>query len=174
MLGARVAAVEKEVLALRHSNAALRRRVAGRPEDASQSSSAALRRIVDASERTHARSGGAYKFSSASTPPPPPLAPLDAHAWLRSLDLHQLIASQLVSQLGADGDARALERRFLEALGGTTRETVMALVRELPMTELIVDRIIDSCRRRASVAEAEAAAAAMAASASSNARSNHS
>ena len=58
------------------------------------------------------------------------------------------------------GDAPRLERPFLEALGGTTRETVMGLVRELPIAEMLADRIVDGCVAIAAEAEAEAVASA--------------
>ena len=86
-----------------------------------------------------------------------------------SLGLNGIIASQLVSRLHDDVDADAdedaadswaasaplpaesaaevgaRERAFFEALGGTTRESVMALLRDGPLEELLVDAIVDGC-----------------------------
>ena len=184
VLLARIAAIEKEVIALRQSNAALKKVVRGE-ERAPAASAAALRRAVDAAERAHGavlgaqRRGARKQAPSPSAAPAEPrrgnavapheLPPLEAEAWLTSLGLNGIIASQLVSRLHVDVDADtdedtadswaasaplpaesaaevgARERAFFEALGGTTRESVMALLRDGPLEELLVDAIVDGC-----------------------------
>jgi hypothetical protein len=112
---AKIAVVEKEIANQRMANANLRRRAALKPEQRRAElrfEQAALRRAAAAAERAHAvtlsvrlrgaRSQHARPSSAApqlsslateralATEPPP----LDAEEWLRSLNLHTIIASQ--------------------------------------------------------------------------------
>ena len=65
--------------------------------------------------------------------------------WVASLGFHHILSALLHHRLHEAHQAKCddLVRSFLEALGRTTREVVIELVRELPVAEVLADALCD-------------------------------
>ena len=154
-LVARYASAEKEVARLRQENAALRRQA--RP----RASAAALRRIAQEAERTARVRDGAglaiepwasslrfdcilselirMRMNEAREQSSEGLMSSQRQPLMRAATKCSTLpvaAAELVADRGTD-------RPFLEALGATTPDVIVELVRELPIAELLADALLD-------------------------------
>ena len=139
---------------MRNANANLRRLAGSSYSLPPRSGAASFRRLAEEAERALIERPHTSSF--------------DLESWIASTDCTRVIASQLVARLhnnaahdeaetegrgGAHGQEK--ERSFVEALGATTQEVMMAYIRELPLNELLADAIRE---RAAALAAADALA----------------
>jgi hypothetical protein len=147
-LVARYVSAEKALARLRQENAALRKQA--RP----RASAASLRRVAEEAERIARERGMTgmaiepWVSSLRCDIILSQLLHMRLHEVRRtSLSLESRVSSERSkpTSLAAAGleAERGMGRPFLEALGATTQDVIVELVRELPIAELLADALLD-------------------------------
>lgn len=148
-LEAKAAMLTAKVAKLQARNAALRRELAGRPTPPTAAEEQLLRRAlesakkeaVDDARRSTSRPSWAKRGEAEAE------AEWSAEAWLGSLNLHSIVARNLVSRLKERSQDVALERPFVEALGDRPHLFEALAEAEWPLQEEFTDAIWEGAKR---------------------------